>query len=84
MFSKDAVKDDVVICGGSEVGCMLVDGRGDGVCLEHPSQDVEYLRLTSFGMLQVNNMLHGDASSHVSFVPLSLERVNSFAIAEAL
>ena len=53
VFLPEADNDEVVIRGGSEVGCMLVDGRGDGVCLEHPKQDMEFMRLTSFGMLQV-------------------------------
>ena len=58
VFLPDADTDEVVIRGGSEVGCMLVDGRGDGVCLEHPKQDVEVMRLTSFGMLQVFREAH--------------------------
>lgn len=56
VFAPEADTDEVVIRGGSEVGCMLVDGRGDGVCLEHPKQDVEFMRLTSFGMLQGSRM----------------------------
>lgn len=38
---------------------MLVDGLGNGVCLEHPTEDLEFIRLTSFGMLQVISMSFG-------------------------
>lgn len=31
---------------------MLVDGLGDGVMLEAADQDFDFLRSTSFGMLQ--------------------------------
>ena len=37
---------------GLQVGCMLVDGYGDGVMLEGPF-DVSFLRTTAFGVLQV-------------------------------
>jgi (E)-4-hydroxy-3-methylbut-2-enyl-diphosphate synthase len=42
-----------VINTGSLVGGLLVDGLGDGVLIEAPHEDVEYLRTTSFGLLQV-------------------------------
>lgn len=42
----------MVIKAGSEAGAMLVDGLGDGVLLEAADQDFDFLRNTSFGMLQ--------------------------------
>ena len=52
--SNDCIfcRDDLVIKAGSEAGAMLVDGLGDGVMLEAADQDFEFLRNTSFGMLQ--------------------------------
>jgi hypothetical protein len=41
-----------VIKAGSEAGALLVDGLGDGILLEAEDQDFEFLRTTSFGMLQ--------------------------------
>jgi len=39
------------------VGCSLVDGNGDGVMVESSSiTDLEFLRLTSFGLLQGSRM----------------------------
>ena len=45
-------RDALVIKAGSEAGAMLVDGLGDGVLLEAADQDFDFLRNTSFGMLQ--------------------------------
>lgn len=45
-------RDDLVIKSGSEAGALLVDGLGDGLMLEAADQDFEFLRTTSFGMLQ--------------------------------
>jgi hypothetical protein len=45
-------RDDLVIKAGSEAGALLVDGLGDGILLEADDQDFEFLRTTSFGMLQ--------------------------------
>jgi (E)-4-hydroxy-3-methylbut-2-enyl-diphosphate synthase len=45
-------KDDIIITGGSECGAVLVDGLGDGVIIESDDHADEFLRLTSFGMLQ--------------------------------
>merc|ERR1712176_1296080 len=47
-------KDDIIITGGSECGAILVDGLGDGVIMgsEGNAHELEFLRLTSFGMLQ--------------------------------
>jgi hypothetical protein len=46
-------RDEIVINTGSLVGGLLVDGLGDGVLIEAPHEDIEYLRTTSFGLLQV-------------------------------
>lgn len=45
-------RDDLVITAGSNAGSLLVDGLGDGILLEAPEQDFEFLRNTSFNLLQ--------------------------------
>lgn len=45
-------RDDLVIGAGSNVGALLVDGLGDGLLLEAPDQDFDFLRNTSFNLLQ--------------------------------
>ncbi|KAL5990670.1 hypothetical protein ACLOJK_011573 [Asimina triloba] len=45
-------RDDLVIYAGSNAGALLVDGLGDGVFLEAPDQDFDFLRNTSFNLLQ--------------------------------
>ncbi|KAJ7566366.1 hypothetical protein O6H91_02G099400 [Diphasiastrum complanatum] len=45
-------RDDLVIKAGSEAGALLVDGLGDGILLEAGDQDFDFLRSTSFGLLQ--------------------------------
>eukprot|EP00277_Geminigera_cryophila_P023702 CAMPEP_0179464298 /NCGR_PEP_ID=MMETSP0799-20121207/46154_1 /TAXON_ID=46947 /ORGANISM="Geminigera cryophila, Strain CCMP2564" /LENGTH=739 /DNA_ID=CAMNT_0021268021 /DNA_START=24 /DNA_END=2243 /DNA_ORIENTATION=+ len=53
----DESKDELVLTTGSQVGCSLVDGNGDGVMVESSSiTDLEFLRLTSFGLLQGSRM----------------------------
>ena len=52
-FAGQPLRDDVAIVTGSEIGGLLVDGLGDGVLLEVLSEDVDYLRTTSFALLQV-------------------------------
>lgn len=47
-----ACRDDLVIGAGSNAGALLVDGLGDGVLLEAPDQDFDFLRSTSFNLLQ--------------------------------
>ena len=44
-------REELVLTAGSEVGCSLVDGNGNGVMIE-AKQDLNFLRLTSFGLLQ--------------------------------
>lgn len=51
-FPANTHRDDLVIKSGSEAGAMLVDGLGDGVLLEAADLDFDFLRNTSFGMLQ--------------------------------
>jgi hypothetical protein len=38
-----------------QVGGLLVDGLGDGAIIEAPHEDLEFLRTTSFGLLQVRD-----------------------------
>ncbi|GMP88969.1 hypothetical protein CsSME_00040749 [Camellia sinensis var. sinensis] len=51
-FPKSIHRDDLVIGAGSNAGALLVDGLGDGVLLETPDQDFDFLRNTSFNLLQ--------------------------------
>ncbi|XP_074285016.1 4-hydroxy-3-methylbut-2-en-1-yl diphosphate synthase (ferredoxin), chloroplastic [Silene latifolia] len=51
-FPTGAHRDDLVIRAGTCAGALLVDGLGDGVLLEAPDQDFEFLRDTSFNLLQ--------------------------------
>jgi (E)-4-hydroxy-3-methylbut-2-enyl-diphosphate synthase len=51
-FPKSVNRDDLVIGAGANVGALLVDGLGDGVLLEAADQEFEFLRDTSFNLLQ--------------------------------
>ncbi|KAK1382210.1 hypothetical protein POM88_019945 [Heracleum sosnowskyi] len=51
-FPKGTHRDDLVIGAGTNVGALLVDGLGDGILLEAPDQDFDFLRNTSFNLLQ--------------------------------
>lgn len=51
-FPKSTNRDDLVIGAGANVGALLVDGLGDGVLLEAADQEFEFLRDTSFNLLQ--------------------------------
>nr|AEM42998.1 4-hydroxy-3-methylbut-2-en-1-yl diphosphate synthase [Siraitia grosvenorii] len=51
-FPKGIHRDDLVIGAGSNAGALLVDGLGDGVLLEAPDKDFDFLRNTSFNLLQ--------------------------------
>jgi len=42
----------LVIRAGTYAGALLVDGLGDGVLLEAPDKDFDFLRNTSFNLLQ--------------------------------
>lgn len=51
-FPSGLHRDDLVIRAGTYAGALLVDGLGDGVLLEAPDQDFDFLRSTSFNLLQ--------------------------------
>ncbi|PIA37398.1 hypothetical protein AQUCO_03000174v1 [Aquilegia coerulea] len=51
-FQEGVHRDDLVIGAGSNAGALLVDGLGDGLLLEAPAQDFDFLRNTSFNLLQ--------------------------------
>ncbi|XP_057454741.1 4-hydroxy-3-methylbut-2-en-1-yl diphosphate synthase (ferredoxin), chloroplastic isoform X2 [Lotus japonicus] len=51
-FPNGIHRDDLVIGAGSDAGSLLVDGLGDGLLLEAPDQDFDFLRNTSFNLLQ--------------------------------
>ncbi|XP_058094443.1 4-hydroxy-3-methylbut-2-en-1-yl diphosphate synthase (ferredoxin), chloroplastic [Magnolia sinica] len=51
-FPEGTHRDDLVIGAGSNAGALLVDGLGDGVFLEALGQDFDFLRNTSFNLLQ--------------------------------
>lgn len=55
-FSPDTPRDDIVLRTGSWLGGLLVDGLGDGALIEAPHEDLEFLRTTSFGLLQGSRM----------------------------
>ena len=39
------------------MGCSLVDGNGEGIMIEATQFDLEFVRKTSFGLLQVSFFL---------------------------
>ncbi|KAK6138067.1 hypothetical protein DH2020_028182 [Rehmannia glutinosa] len=51
-FPKQIHRDDLVIGAGTNAGALLVDGLGDGILLEAPDQDFDFIRNTSFNLLQ--------------------------------
>ncbi|KAJ3675429.1 hypothetical protein LUZ60_004471 [Juncus effusus] len=51
-FPQNTHRDDLVIAAGTNTGALLVDGLGDGLLLEAQDQDFEFLRNTSFNLLQ--------------------------------
>ena len=55
-FDAGAANDDIVIQSGSQVGGLLCDGLCDGVLIQHPTAELDYLRRTSFGLLQGSRM----------------------------
>ena len=57
---------------GSEVGALLVDGLGDGIAVACSSQDLNFLRNMSFGVLQGSRMRNtktGDLIPHLLLFP---------------
>lgn len=53
---SEGTEEQLIIHSGSQVGAMLIDGLGDGVLLQAPNKSLEFLRTTSFGMLQASRM----------------------------
>ncbi|XP_034219570.1 4-hydroxy-3-methylbut-2-en-1-yl diphosphate synthase (ferredoxin), chloroplastic isoform X2 [Prunus dulcis] len=51
-FPSGIHRDDLVIAAGTNAGALLVDGLGDGLLLEAPDKDFDFLRNTSFNLLQ--------------------------------
>uniref|UniRef100_A0A2P2M3H3 4-hydroxy-3-methylbut-2-en-1-yl diphosphate synthase (ferredoxin), chloroplastic n=1 Tax=Rhizophora mucronata TaxID=61149 RepID=A0A2P2M3H3_RHIMU len=51
-FPSGTHRDDLVIRAGTNAGALLVDGLGDGIFIEAPDQDFDFLRNTSFNLLQ--------------------------------
>ncbi|KAH0712989.1 hypothetical protein KY289_008948 [Solanum tuberosum] len=51
-FPSNTHRDDLVIGAGTNAGALLVDGLGDGLLLEAPVKDFDFLRNTSFNLLQ--------------------------------
>ncbi|KAI0510216.1 hypothetical protein KFK09_010817 [Dendrobium nobile] len=51
-FPDGTERDDLVIGAGSEAGALLVDGLGDGILIEAQDHDFDFLRDTSFNLLQ--------------------------------
>ena len=51
-----ASRDQIILTAGSEIGALLVDGLGDGALVECPTEDLDYLRTMSFGLLQGSRM----------------------------
>lgn len=46
-------RDEIVLTCGTEIGALLVDGLGDGVLVDCESEDLDFIRTMSFGLLQV-------------------------------
>ncbi|KAK9843665.1 hypothetical protein WJX81_001770 [Elliptochloris bilobata] len=55
-FPAGTSRDEIVLTSGTEIGALLVDGLGDGVAIACPSEDLEFLRLMAFGLLQGSRM----------------------------
>lgn len=67
--STSICRDDLVIGAGSNAGALLVDGLGDGLLLEAPGQDFDFLRNTSFNLLQGCRMRNTKTVSASLFSP---------------
>lgn len=70
-FAAGASRDEIVIKTGSWVGGLLVDGLGDGAMIEAEGEDLDFLRTTSFGLLQVR-ALHEPMTASSSCAQLTL------------
>ena len=51
-FPDGTDRDEIIISSGAQVGAMMVDGLGDGLVIECVTEDLEFVRITSFGLLQ--------------------------------
>lgn len=51
-FSDGTDRDEIIISSGSQIGALMVDGKGDGLAIECLTEDLEFVRNTSFGLLQ--------------------------------
>lgn len=51
-FPDGTDRDEIIISSGAQIGALMVDGRGDGLVIECPTEDLEFIRNTSFGLLQ--------------------------------
>ena len=63
---------------GSEVGALLVDGLGDGVAVACSSQDLNFLRNMSFGVLQGSRMRNTKTGDLISLLLLRTVTVISY------
>eukprot|EP00884_Botryococcus_braunii_P018770 jgi/Botrbrau1/5577/Bobra.97_2s0008.1 len=55
-FPAGLTRDEIVLTCGAEIGALLVDGLGDGVLLDCPTEDLDFIRTMSFGLLQGSRM----------------------------
>jgi len=55
-FAAGTTRDEIVMATGTLAGSLLVDGLGDGVLVDVPNEDIDYLRTVSFGLLQGSRM----------------------------
>jgi (E)-4-hydroxy-3-methylbut-2-enyl-diphosphate synthase len=51
-FADGSSRDEIIVNAGSQVGALMVDGLGDGLAVECATEDLDFLRTTSFGLLQ--------------------------------
>ena len=51
-FADGVDRDEIIISGGSQIGALMVDGLGSGLVVECATEDLDFLRTTSFGLLQ--------------------------------
>jgi (E)-4-hydroxy-3-methylbut-2-enyl-diphosphate synthase len=58
MFGAGASRDEIILTCGTEIGALMVDGLGDGVLVDCPTEDLDFLRTMSFGLLQVCVLLN--------------------------
>ncbi|PPR99976.1 hypothetical protein GOBAR_AA20680 [Gossypium barbadense] len=74
-FLSGIHRDDLVINAGTNAGAHLVDGLGDGVLLESLDQDFDFLRNTSFNLLQCCRM-RNTKTEYVPCPSCDLQEIN--------